>query len=340
MNKVYMYRKSLLKKTMFAAVLMGMSVGLTACGMSQSNTDVTVKPEETEKSSEMVSSETETGDSEDAKFYEKDGYLAERNDLLNTKMLEKSAKHFTTIYESYLEPNGIKPYFVIIPDKNYYLGDTEALAEDFEQMVSKMNEQCPFMQYIDIRDKLSIEDYYKTDSHWRQECIVDVAEYLGAQMGNPFHQDYETEQIDHLFEGSYYKEIQTDVSPDEVNYLTNDMLRNCIVSKYEGMEPEAASLYNMDKAAGDNPYDMFLEGAVPIITVENPNADTDKKLIVFRDSFGSSIAPLLAGGYRSITLVDIRYIQSGLVGKFVDFTGSDVLFLYSSILLNNSAGMK
>ena len=55
---------------------------------------------------------------------------------------------------------------------------------------------------------------------------------------------------------------------------------------------------------------------------------------------GSSLAPLLASGYAKITLVDIRYISPNLLGRFVDFGGKDVLFLYSTSVLNSSELLK
>ena len=118
------------------------------------------------------------------------------------------------------------------------------------------------------------------------------------------------------------------------------MLEACTVSKFEGMDWEDAYVYDMEKAQSENPYDMFLGGAVPVITITNPKVDNGRNLILFRDSFGSSIAPLFAAGYEKVTLVDIRYIQSGMIGDYVDFTDTDVLFLYSTLLLNNSSGMK
>ena len=39
------------------------------------------------------------------------------------------------------------------------------------------------MQYIDIFPLLSIEDYYNTDTHWRQDCIVDVQNILPTLWG-------------------------------------------------------------------------------------------------------------------------------------------------------------
>ena len=54
----------------------------------------------------------------------------------------------------------------------------------------------------------------------------------------------------------------------------------------------------------------------------------------------SCSAPLLLEGYSSVTLVDIRYLASARLGDFIDFTGSDVLFLYSIPVLNNSETLK
>ena len=87
-------------------------------------------------------------------------------------------------------------------------------------------------------------------------------------------------------------------------------------------------------------YDTFLSGAQALLTVENPLAGTDRRLILFRDSFGSSLAPLLLDSYREITLVDLRYLSSSLLGDYVDFDGADVLFLYSTSILNSAMLLK
>ena len=96
----------------------------------------------------------------------------------------------------------------------------------------------------------------------------------------------------------------------------------------------------MEKAAGKDPYELFLSGPKSLLTIENPSAHTEKELIVFRDSFGSSIAPLLAEGYAKITLVDIRYLSPQMLDRFITFTDQDVLFLYSVSVLNNSVTIK
>ena len=73
--------------------------------------------------------------------------------------------------------------------------------------------------------------------------------------------------------------------------------------------------------------------------IENPNAKTDRELIVFRDSYGSSMTPLLVQDYKTVTLIDTRYIAPNLIGDFVDFEDQDVLFLYSTLILNSSRSL-
>ena len=119
-----------------------------------------------------------------------------------------------------------------------------------------------------------------------------------------------------------------------MTYLTNDILENVIVTDLEKNEEikvhEEAYFTNVD------PYDVFLGGAKALLKIENPNAASNKQLVVFRDSFGSSMVPLLISEYAEIIVVDIRYVSPSVLPKLVRFRGNcDVLFLYSSSVLNS-----
>ena len=49
---------------------------------------------------------------------------------------------------------------------------------------------------------------------------------------------------------------------------------------------------------------------------------------MFRDSFCSSLAPLLLDGYKKITVIDLRYIGSPLLKGLVEFKDNqDVLII-------------
>ena len=85
---------------------------------------------------------------------------------------------------------------------------------------------------------------------------------------------------------------------------------------------------------------MFLGGSKSLLVIENPDALSDKELVIFRDSFGSSLTPLLIESYSKITVVDIRYMMSNILGNFIEFDDQDVLFMYSMPVINNSNTMK
>jgi hypothetical protein len=99
-------------------------------------------------------------------------------------------------------------------------------------------------------------------------------------------------------------------------------------------------VYDMEKGRGKDPYELFLSGNQAMVRITNPANTEGKRLIIFRDSFGSSITPLPAQGYSEVLLLDLRYVSSAFVGKLANFRNADVLFMYSTLLLNNSTGMK
>ncbi|MBO5929834.1 MAG: hypothetical protein J6Q27_00890 [Clostridia bacterium] len=270
-----------------------------------------------------------------------DGHISKIEDTENPKMMDHAAERFLFLYDSFIKDKNAKVYFSIIPDKNYFLAEKNGYPSlDYPSFVEKMKEKTPFMQYIDVTDKLSLADYYTTDTHWRQEEIIDVAEKFASKMHIDIGAQYRQNQLEKPFYGVYSGQLAMDFEPDELCYLTNATIDNCIVTYYDTGMPKKGEMYNMEKANGKDPYEIFLSGTTPLVTIENKTANTDRELVLFRDSFGSSLAPLFAQGYQKITVVDIRYIQSAYVGNFVDFQNADVLFVYSATLLNNSLAMK
>jgi hypothetical protein len=258
---------------------------------------------------------------------------------LNEDSVKRAGERFQYVYEKYLKDTNTKNYLSIIPDKNYFLGTENGyLSVDYEKMISSLKENTDFLKYIDITKDLGIEDFYKTDTHWREENIVDVAEKIGKEMGTNVKAEYDVKTLENDFYGVYYGQSALPLEAEEIKYLTNDVLKNCKVFDYQNNKE--ISVYDMEKAEGKDPYEMFLGGPLSLLTIENENAKTDKELIIFRDSFGSSIAPLLVEGYKKITLVDIRYMHPNLLENYIEFNSQDVLFLYSTSVLNNSETIK
>lgn len=258
---------------------------------------------------------------------------------LKEESLERVSERFKNIYDLYLKDSGSNLYLSIIPDKNYfYAKESGHLSMDYEALVSKVVSDNSYMTYVDIFPLLSANDYYKTDTHWKQENLADVAEKLLSVMGNNVEREYRTVQAEGDFYGVYYGQAALKLKPDKIKYLTNDIIKNMVAFDYENNKE--IPIYDLSKMDEADPYELYVGGPVSLVTIENQNAETDKELVVFRDSFGSSVAPLLAQGYKKVILVDIRYIQPGILDKYIDFSDKDVLFLYSTLVLNNSETLK
>lgn len=228
-------------------------------------------------------------------------------------------------------------YLCVIPDKNYFLAKESGHPSlNYEDLFAELREQAAYATFVDVTGLLEAGDYYYTDTHWRQDKIADVAEYLARQMGVEAYDSYRTVTLDTPFYGVYYGQAALPLAPDSLTYLTNDEMEGLAVLCLDNGAPEENPLYDLEKAAGRDGYELFLSGSKALITLENPDAASDKELVIFRDSFGSSLAPLLTHGYRKVTLVDIRYISPVYLGNFVNFENADILLLYSTTLLNDS----
>ena len=270
-----------------------------------------------------------------------DGYAAEMQEQINNDSIAHASSKLSFVYNRYLKNLGITPYISIIPDKAYFLAEQNGyLSMDYEQFIEEMLESVEFAQYINIINSLSIEDYYYSDTHWRQEQIVDIAKLLVDGMGGNHNSQYTVNTLDAPFYGVYSGRAPNPLSSETLYYLTNDNTKNLIVKNIlEGNK--VMSLYDMNRAHGKDAYDIYLGGELSLISIENPNAKTEKELVIIRDSFGRSIIPLLTDDYAKITVVDIRYLSSMMLGNYNIFKeGQDVLFLYSTLVLNNSFEMK
>ncbi len=264
---------------------------------------------------------------------------------LSESSVLRAAEKFVSLKAQYFPDSRV--FLALVPDKSYFLAERNGYpALDYEKMVTLLSENTEGIEYIDLFDTLSADKYYTTDAHWRQECLHDTAMRLAEKLGvsGSFTWDYEENALEDFY-GVYYGQAALPFPPDTLIYLTSPTTENAsVLSAETGATTEG--VYDLAKhtdGTSMDMYDVFLSGAAAVLTVTNPNAAGEAKgreLILFRDSFGSSIAPLLLDCYETITLVDIRYIASSYLPQYVDFHGQDVLFLYSTTVINNSAMLK
>lgn len=270
-------------------------------------------------------------------IYEYQNNLIKIEYPLNEKSVLNAVRKINEMQNKYF--NGMKCYYAIIPDKNYFVDKESYIRMDYERLEEIMLEKVEKAEYIPLFDCLELKDYYVTDIHWKQENLQNVVNRISTQMGfrDRLTTSYQKEK-GMEFDGLYAGRLPTKTKKDEIWMLTNEVIENAkVYHKESGKQTE---IYDKEKWNSNDKYDIYLSGPTPLITIENTNAKTDKELIVVRDSFASSLIPLFTEAYHKITLVDIRYMRSKEIENNIDLKNQEVLFLYSTLVLNNSSTLK
>jgi len=255
---------------------------------------------------------------------------------LKEQEVNKAADKLLSVKEKYLE--GSRVFWSMIPDKNFYIQGGDYPTIDYDRMLEILKGKLGSEGYIDITGELNIDSYYRTDAHWEQQDILPVADKLASAMGVELPKAEYIQNTLSPFYGVYCGQSALPGYYDDLTYLTNEITDGLIMWNAE--TNATTGVYTVDRFETMDGYNLYMYGAAPLLTLENPANPEGRELIIFRDSFSSSLVPLMAGGYSKITLVDLRYMASQLLPQFVDFHGQDVLFLYSSTLYNSGSLLK
>ncbi|MDR0948661.1 MAG: hypothetical protein LBM69_03995 [Lachnospiraceae bacterium] len=287
---------------------------------------------------------------------DKDGIYYHKGDAgkfeqLKDETIVEFATHIQALSTIFQEAN---QYYAAIPDKSIY-ADRDYPGYDPDETKQVLAKQLPHMTAIDFVNTLQKESFYQTDLHWNQPLLWDVTEALGAAMGfrGSVAEDFTAKEIG-SFHGVYAgqaalpmpKEPMIYMEPnDPVNvyfYTPSTEPTDVAESEFSQTDWTLGTMYELEDFEGYDPYDIFLGGITPLICLENERVTPQRDLWLFRDSFGSSLAPLLTGVYSRIYLVDLRYIGSAKIAELYQERISaaqtpltDVLYLYSTQVIGN-----
>lgn len=276
-------------------------------------------------------------------IYVTGGHVFKMEYPLNVDSVDKMAKQMNKVYDLYLRDMNV--FYSIVPDKNYFIKDKKThLVMDYQKLEQIMVDGVEQMTYINMMDALVLDDYYRTDTHWKQERLSNVVSIISRYMG------FDTD-VNHIaytlatyepYYGVYYGQAALNIAPDTLTYMSTDTMDQMLVYNYESSQGKDVPMpiYDKDKLGKMDSYDVFLSGATPLLTIENPANEGGKELIIFRDSFASSLAPLLAEAYSKITMIDLRYMSHEALGDYINFEDQDVLFIYSTLIVNKSDVIK
>lgn len=257
---------------------------------------------------------------------------------LSAANINNFVKKTNQIYSEHIKGMANNYFVSVIPDKSHF-DASDHLVTDARRVAQIFTDGAEGAEYIDIFDALRLDAYYRTDTHWSQDRLFPVMDVIAEKMG--FIPPDETNWISNYFEpfyGVYHGQSALNPKPDTLVYMTSEFTDSATVENTD--KPNFKEVYDVSELQSRDSYNVFLSGGTPLTKITSPLSKTEKELVIFRDSFGSSIAPLFLEEYRTVTLIDLRYFSSSLLKDYVDFRGKDVLVLYSSLILNSSIQLK
>ncbi|SHJ92351.1 DHHW family protein [Hespellia stercorisuis] len=234
----------------------------------------------------------------------------------------------------------VKTYAIIVPTASYTLADrlpANAPAGDQKSYLDAVaqNLEGSGINFIDVADDLSAHKdeylYYKTDHHWTSlgayyayQAAIDDME-LG---GSP--EDYKSTPVSVNFQGTLVpRSGYGGHTYDQINVYFNEKMDENTVAEYVAEQKKVASLYDSAALKTQNQYEVFTGGNHPLIKV-NAGVESDRRLLIFKDSYANCFIPFMTETFRKIVVVDPRYYYEDIEELMKSEKITDVLYLYNA----------
>lgn len=251
-------------------------------------------------------------------------------------ILKENLDAIQTFAEDYLD---LDVNMMLIPDAATVLsGQLPALSTvaDQTRMIAQVKRELgDSVVWLDASDALNKHKeekiYYKTDAHWTSlgafYAFGAVAEQMGIQVD--YSSAYAVYPITTSFNGMLAAKSGCRLDEKEtIEIYVPKNTDNDVVVSYVNEQKKTTSLYDSSKLDTRDQYAVFLGGNSAVVDIKTVS-ESNRRLLVVKDSFANCFVPLLTPYFREIVMVDPRY-YTGTIEDIMDtYRISDVLFLYS-----------
>ena len=225
---------------------------------------------------------------------------------------------------------------------------TAAVADQGQYIAQVKKELGDSVQWIDAVKPLTRHSdekiYYKTDHHWTAKGAYYV-----------FQESVKTLELDKKMAGGYVSyPITTEFNgalasksgchlkeKEQIDIYVPKAEDNDVVVNYVDEQKKTTSLYDSSKLKERDKYAVYLGGNFSVVDIRTVS-ESNRRLLLFKDSYANSFVPFLTPYFREIVMVDPRY-YSGTIGDIMDtYEITDTLFLYSANIFlqdNNISGV-
>lgn len=212
-----------------------------------------------------------------------------------------------------------------------------AVLEDQSAQLKKIRKSLEeSVQWVDVEKTLKEhkdeEIYYHTDPHW-----TSLGAYYGSRVYNEAAglddaqaPDVKSYVVNNHFNGAlsresgYEKNYQDSISIYSASNVKDNIK---VIVENDGDDEKKATLYDIKKLDTKDGYELFLGGAKGMTRITT-SVNSQKRLLIFKDSYANCMVPFLVPFYHEIVLIDTSSYQGDLNEVYQGTKFTDVLFLY------------
>lgn len=287
----------------------------------------------------------------------KNGMLA--NSSLTAMDSQESSTAAASIadFRSFAEDLGIEylfvqaPYKLDIQEELLPVGVENHANQRADSILSFLSEYG--VNTLDLRpwicaDTLSLEQYfYQTDHHWNTAGAFTAFQTICQELStvfpdagietSPFLQgeNWRMETYENWFLGSHGKRVGTLFAGTDDLLIYTPLLEtnmSCYVVNhrrfYSGSFSDAnirAQYLDEPDYFGDNAYCVYIGGDYPLVQHRNPDAVSNLKVLLLKDSFSLPVQAFLSTVFREVDVVDSRYFTECSLAEYVECSRPDIV---------------
>lgn len=181
----------------------------------------------------------------------------------------------------------------------------------------------------DVETSDPIQLYYKTDHHWTTDAAYlaykELADVMNLTVDDA---SWTSAVVCNSFKGSLASKSGFSVPAEDVIKIYQSSTQPDYVVTYGETQEKSPSCYQTKYLDSDDPYQIFFGGNHTQVTIET-TADTNRKLLVFKDSYANCFLPFLFNEFKYITVIDPRYYYDDIDTLMVMNSYTDILYLYN-----------
>lgn len=224
----------------------------------------------------------------------------------------------------------------VMPEKLPFGAPVKSQTEDISKFMLMLSDKVKTVDAGAILMEHKEEEiYYRTDHHWTSLGAKYVFDKLAPAMDISVSKEYEPLLVADDFVGTLGSKAGSYSKKDDIYiYAPKEDGQNDIVYyvNYTKEGERRTSIFDSGALEEKNKYEVFLGGNYGRIEIKT-SADSDRNLLILKDSYANAMVQFLYPYFGSIIIVDPRYSFDNLDTLMSTQGITDVLILYSADIL-------